>query len=109
MIDAEQIREIIATYKKHGWNLSRVLLSGELEKKLFDLAENLFGDAEIVSSEIDAVWFSRKSRNDRIAWEIRLLSEKPFALFESFAADEEQIFVKKTLKEMETRLQNKTS
>ena len=109
MIDAEQIREIIATYKKHGWNLSRVLLSGELLEQLSESAENLFNNAEIISSEIDAVWFSRKSKNDRTAWEIRRLSENPFALFESFADGEDQSFIEKTLKEMETRLQNKTS
>ncbi len=109
MINAEQIKEITATYKKHGWKISRVLLSERLREKLSAEAENLFADAEIVSSEIDAVWFTRKSGNDRAAWEIRRLSENPFALFESFPLDEDEKIIKKKRKEMETRLQNKTS
>lgn len=109
MINAEQIREILATYKKHGWNISRILLSDELRRNLSAETENLFGEAEILSSEIDAVWFTRESKNNRTAWEIRRLSENPFALFETFAADEDKNFIEKKRKEMETRLQNKTS
>ena len=59
MITEKQIAEIISQYKKHGWNLSRVLVSAELEKTLSEKAENLFGTAEIVLSEIDAAWFTR--------------------------------------------------
>ena len=57
MIDEKQIAEIISLYKKHGWNLSRVLVSAELNKSLSNSIENLFGAAQIVSSETDAAWF----------------------------------------------------
>ena len=52
MIDVYQIQEILTQYKKHGWNLSRVLLSAGNREKLTVSPENIFGSAEIVDSEI---------------------------------------------------------
>jgi hypothetical protein len=34
------------------------------------------------------LWFSRPSHNDREAWELRLLAQTQYALFETFEADE---------------------
>jgi len=84
MITENLVRDILSQYKKHGWNLRRVLLLPETKKKLFNSLEILFGDAEIVSSGINAAWFSRPSMKNRTAWELRHLSEIPFALFETF-------------------------
>ena len=82
MIDAAAIVEIIALYKKHGWTLRRVLLSESLRKGLSTAGPDLFGEAEVTAAELDAAWFSRSSRPNRTAWEIRHLSETPFALVE---------------------------
>ncbi len=107
MITEKQLAEIILQYKKHGWNLSRVLLSAELEKNLSGKLENLFGAAQIVSSEIDAAWFTRPSKNQNTAWELRHLSDAPFALFEVFSADTNEDFRNEKLHEMEDRLTEK--
>ena len=82
MIDAAAIGEIISLYKKHGWTLRRVLLSEALSKRLSTAGADLFGDVEVIASELDAAWFSRSSRPDFTAWEIRHLSETPYALVE---------------------------
>ncbi len=80
MIDAATIEEIIALYAKHGWTLRRVLLSEPLRKSLSTGVGRIFANAEIVDSVLDAAWFSRSSRQDCTAWEIRHLSQTPFAL-----------------------------
>lgn len=104
MIKAGQIAEILSLYQKHGWNLRRVLLSDELEKSLGDAAEKLFGAAEIISAEIDAAWFSRSSKVNQETWELRTLSETPFALIEIFDADDDEEIREETRREIETRL-----
>ena len=108
MITGAQIAEILSLYKKHGWTLSRVLLSAKLKKNLPENRENLFGAVEIVSSEIDAAWFTRPSKNNT-AWELRHLSNTPFALFEVFGADTDEDFHREKLNEMENRLIEKFS
>ncbi len=80
MIDAPAIKEILALYKKHGWTLRRVLLSATLQKKLSAVGQEIFGDVEVTTSPFDAAWFSRSSRPQSEAWELRLLSNEPFAL-----------------------------
>lgn len=105
MIDAEQIQEILKQYKKHGWNLSRVLLSVPTRKMLSASLEKLFGDAEIVSSGIDAVWFFRASGKGGEAWELRRLSETPFALFEMFDDEDGEEIREETRQEMQTRME----
>lgn len=105
MIDAEQIQEILKQYKKHGWKLSRVLLSAPTKKILSASLEKLFGDAETVSSEIDAVWFFRASAKGGEAWELRRLSEVPFALFEMFDDDDDDEIREETRQEMQTRME----
>lgn len=79
MIDRRTIEAVLAQYKKHGWDLRRVLLSNEFKEKVAGLDE-LFSDADVRSSELDALWFSRSSRPGATAWEIRRLTESPFAL-----------------------------
>ena len=101
MIQIGQIQEIIAQYEKHGWNLRRVLLSAEKRKSL---PEALFGTAEIVSADLEALWFSRSSREGRETWELRVLSGTPFALVEVFEADDDEEVREETRREMETRL-----
>ena len=104
MIDAHQVQEILTQYKKHGWNLSRVLLSVPSREKLAVSLENLFGQTEIVSSETDAAWFFRASGKGGEAWELRRLSGTPFALFEVFDNEDDEDIREETRQEMQTRI-----
>ena len=106
MIGERQVREILAQYKKHGWNLRRVLLSAPIEE---NLARALFGKAEIIQSETDALWFSRPAFAEREAWELRRLSDTPFALIEVFEIDDEEEVREAARQEMETRLLKRAS
>jgi hypothetical protein len=104
MIKAGQIAEILSLYKKHGWILRRVLLSEALKKSLPEALEPLFGAAEVRDSEIDAAWFSRASKANQEAWELRRLSETPYALLEIFDAEDDEEIREETLFEIESRL-----
>ena len=100
MIDLETITEIIATYKKHGWIVRRVLLSAKTKAKIVDAL--VLDDVRIVESEIDAAWFSRPPGQGRVAWEIRYLGDPPFALVESI--DENEPDLAHRLRDVERRL-----
>ena len=106
MIGERQIREIIAQYEKHGWNLRRVLLSAETGKYI---ADSVFGNVEIVSAELDALWFSRAAGEGRETWELRHLSNTPFALVEVFESDDEEEIRAEARQEMQTRLRELAS
>ena len=105
MNPSDLIREIVDTYQKHGWQLRRVLLRpetrAELERETLSL-----GAAEMEEMLVDALWFSRASHNQREAWELRLLAENPFALFETFEHDETEEQREEMRREMEARLQD---
>lgn len=100
-MNADQIREMLKQYATHGWNLRRVLLSAETRENLTAALESLFGDAPVAPSEIDAVWFSRPAANDGEAWELRRLSQTPFALIEVFDADDDEDAREDARQEME--------
>ncbi len=106
MIKAGQIAEILSLYSKHGWNLRRVLLSDALKKSLPAPLENLFGAAEIRLAEIDAVWFSRPPNANQETWELRRLSETPYALIEIFDVEDEEEIREETLREIEGRMKS---
>lgn len=107
MVKAETIAEILSLYKRHGWNLRRVLLSAAAERFLSEKIAALFGAAEIVRSEVDAAWFSRASGAGGEAWELRHLSETPFALFELFDDKTNAADLRARLVEMENRLKSR--
>ncbi len=109
MINEDVIREILSLYKKHGWFLRRVLLSEKSNKNLSDSIKSLFGEVEIASAKFDAAWFSRASGKTCVAWELRHLSETPFAVFEVFEKDEAEETLREKLLEMEKRLENRLS
>ena len=101
------IKETVGTYQKHGWQLRRVLLRPETSAELY--AEPGFdslplGSAKVKEALIDALWFSRASQQRREAWELRLLAENPFALFETFEEDETEEQREEMRSEMEARL-----
>lgn len=107
MSQSELIQEIVGTYRKHGWELRRVLLRPETraelqsEAALPSLSLNL---APVAEAEVDGLWFSRPSHEEREAWELRLLAENPFALFETFEKDETEEQREEMRREMEARL-----
>ncbi len=96
------INEIVGTYSKHGWKLERVLLKNQTRAALGNDIE--VNKTPIVAADIDGLWFSRPSHGDREAWELRLLSENPFALFETFEKDENEEERDDVRREMEARL-----
>ena len=104
MISPDAIEEILATYKKHGWVLRRVLLSSELKTKLGDEAKTLFPGVELRDADLDAAWFSRQSRKDSVAWEVRRLGPLPFALVEVVNTDLPVDELEEVLSDAEERL-----
>jgi hypothetical protein len=101
------IDEIVASYVKHGWQLRRILLRPETRAQL-DSGNPEFGDVfSVVEAQVDGLWFSRASHEQREAWELRLISENPFALFETFEPDEAEEDREDVRREMEARLQEK--
>jgi len=106
MISSEQIQAILAQYEKHGWNLRRVLLFAETKA---NLSNTLFGQVEIIAAELNALWFSRSSFEGRETWELRNLSDAPFALIEVFEAEDEEEVREEARQEMQTRLAEQAS
>ncbi len=99
MIDLQAISEIIATYRKYGWVLRRILVNGSEDAQLS--LKGLAG-IPIIRSDIDAAWFSRPPAEGPIAWEIRYLGNVPFALLENL--DELDPDFERSLSWVETRL-----
>lgn len=109
MIDIPQIEEILSLYGKHGWTLRRVLLSDALRVRISDRLETLFGaNTVFVTSEINALWFSRASVGGDETWEIRHLSQTPFALIEVFDEDDDEEMREERRGEIEAELKEKT-
>ena len=104
MMKVEQIQDILSLYSQHGWKLRRVLLTARLKVQLANSLKTIFDSAETIESEIDAVWFSRASGKDKEAWELRRLSETPYALFEVFEAEDEEEVREEIRREMEAKL-----
>jgi hypothetical protein len=101
---AELAGEIVATYQKHNWTLRRVLLRPETRAQITADEAQIFGGARIDEASIDALWFSRPSYEKREAWELRLLTETQYALFQTFEKDEPEEAREEIRREMETRL-----
>ena len=103
------VQEIFTIYLRHGWVLRRVLISPEVFSSVDDETKALFGDAKIIESDLNALWFARPSHYGREAWELRLLSEQPYALFEAFAADKTEEEREDARRQMEARLREHAS
>ena len=103
------IKEIVNTYQQHGWELRRVLLRAETSIELTaQLASDSFSldGMKVEEAQVDGLWFSRASHEQREAWELRLLAENPFALFETFEVDETEEQREEVRREMEARLRD---
>lgn len=105
MKHSDLIKEIIHTYQKHGWQWRRLLLRPETRAELGSDYLPTEG-IQIEEAPVDALWFSRNSHEEREAWELRLLAETPFALFETFEKDETEEQREEVRREMEARLRD---
>lgn len=103
----ELMKNIIATYERHGWKLRRVLARPET-LALISSGGDLLRESELRDSDFDALWFARPSHAGREAWELRLVSEQPFAVFEAFEADESEEDREEARLEMQNRVREHT-
>ena len=99
----ELAKQIVATYEKHGWQLRRILTASPGQDQRQQIGE-VFNAMPITAAEIDALWFARPSHAGREAWELRLVSEQSYALFEAFEADENEEDREDARREMENKM-----
>ena len=102
MKSADLFMEVVATYRKHGWELRSALMRSATLAELAQLLTNV----PVKEAEVDALWFSRPSHNNREAWELRLLAQTQYALFETFEADETEEDRDDVRLEMEAKLRD---
>lgn len=100
----EQFNEIIATYRRHGWQLRRVLMQEETLHACAEFESDAFAGIRPEAAGVDCLWFARPSHGGREAWELRLVGETPYALFEIFEADEAEEEREEVRREMQARL-----
>jgi hypothetical protein len=103
---ADLFLELAATYRKHGWELKSALLEPKTAAELNSHEAQPLSGITVREAPVDALWFSRPSHNDREAWELRLLSQTQYALFETFEADETEDERDDVKREMESRLRD---
>ena len=106
----KKFQEILAQYRRHGWRLARVLAHPESLAELRGASDSeaalIFEGAPADESEVDAMWFTRPSAEGREAWELRLVGDTPYALFELFEPDEAEEDRADVRREMEARLRD---
>jgi hypothetical protein len=101
--------ELAATYRKHGWELRAALLQPATRSEIDEQEAELLKDVAVREAEVDALWFSRPSHETREAWELRLLAQTPYALFETFEPDETEEERDDVKREMEARMRDYAS
>lgn len=128
-----QFRDVLSLYRRHGWALARVLMTRATLAELAPAgradanaaantgdenaaganvggaadattAPPTFENVAVRESDVDAMWLRRPSAAGREAWELRLISDPPYALFELFEPDEEEEDREDVRREMEARL-----
>lgn len=115
MSQTKKFDEVSATYRRHGWRLVRVLARPETLAAVREAAGArteeavLYEGAPVSESDLDAMWFARASQGGREAWELRLVAEPPYALFEMFEPDEAEEDREDVRREMEARLREYAS
>jgi len=102
MKSVDLFMELVATYQKHGWELRRALL----QPATLAVLQELLDKVPVKEASFDALWFSRPSHNHREAWELRLLSQTQYALFEAFEANETEEEREDVKLEMEARMRD---
>lgn len=78
MTDLSSLKTLIETYRQHGWELRRVVLSDEAG--IPAVAEKV--GVPVVSSVVNGAWFARPAGPDGAAWELRYLGSTQYALVE---------------------------
>ena len=103
---ADLFMELVATYRKHGWEMRGALMQPKTLAELRDQEAQLLSKVPVKEAAFDALWFARPSHNRREAWELRLLAQTQYALFETFEADETDEEREDVKLEMEARLRD---
>jgi hypothetical protein len=106
MKSVDLFMELVATYRKHGWQLRSVILRPATQVVIEKHEARLLDKLPVKEAGFDALWFSRPSHNNREAWELRLLGQTQYALFETFEADETEEQRDDVKHEMEARLRD---
>ena len=106
MREAGLFMELAATYRKHGWELRTALLQPATRAEIQSETAELLNNVAVREAEVDALWFSRPSHNKRDAWELRLLAQTPYALFETFEPEETEAERDEVRQEMEARMRD---
>jgi hypothetical protein len=106
MTVADLFMELVATYRKHGWEMRGALMQPKTLAELRDQEAQLLSKVPVKEAAFDALWFARPSHNRREAWELRLLAQTQYALFETFEADETDEERDDVKLEMEARLRD---
>ena len=101
--------ELVATYRKHGWELRGAMLQPATQSEFQAEEAELLKNVAVRDATFDALWFSRPSHNAREAWELRLLAQTPYALFETFEQDETEEERQDVKQEMEARMRDYAS
>ncbi len=105
-----RFHETLATYRHHDWQLAQVLMSPATLAQHSAGAEPSatppFGGVAVRPAQFDALWFTRPSAGGREAWELRLINDAPYALFELFEPDEDEEDRADVRREMEARLRD---
>jgi hypothetical protein len=109
MKSAGLFMEVVSTYRKHGWELRTALLQPATQSELDEPETDLLKGVAVREAPVDALWFSRPSHNQREAWELRLLAQTPYALFETFEQDEPEEDRDDVKREMEARMREYVS
>jgi hypothetical protein len=94
MIDRQLVENIISVYTKHGWELRRVLFC--------DPNVDSLEGVEVAKGKIDGLWFARDRSDGDTAWELRHISNAPFALVA--VVSEETDDLEATLAEIEDNM-----
>ena len=103
---ADLFTELVATYRRHGWELRAALMQPSTRSEISTINPDLATEITIKDSSVDALWFSRPSHQNRVAWELRLLSETQYALFETFEPEETEEEREEMKLEMEARMRD---
>src|SRR2546423_8139841 len=112
MEQLERFRAALAVYRKHGWQLKRVLMRPETLAAYAGPADSdderaaQFENINVQPATFDAMWLARPSHGGREAWELRLVADPPYALFELFEADEAEEDREDVRREMEARIRD---
>jgi hypothetical protein len=104
----DQFRTTLKTYRQYGWQLARVLMRpATLAEFRQATGEADFEHIPAREFPLDALWFMRPADGGREAWELRLISESPYALFELFEPDEAEEDREDVRREMEAKMRER--